>query len=343
MIHLHGLHLDRRWRGTFTAKFIEEITHRTGNFKPFSVFVKMLASAFDSDNHAVSLDLLTGEDLEALRQASGVNTNTKSGKTPTGFQSKRYLILTYQGEFDKVHYPMALSYCEVDDVGDLKRTIVRLREEMEGIRRNQVDPTTLHELESLSRAHRGEKERLARELNEYSIENNRLVDMIESLKSDNHLLRVRLERLESEARQRATLHSRPNSASSPRRTMTRSSSTIVNSPGNSLRPPAPSTRSSGSRPPTAPSNSFRTSSPIRAHSPQRNSVSYKSPYAQSNLRSPMSSTRSVDRSPIRKESPPRPPKLPLEPVIPAEPPSLSEVDARLQALQNFLRHQKRGV
>jgi coiled-coil domain-containing protein 61 len=33
------------WRGDFTAKYIEEITKKTGNFKKFNVFVKMILEA----------------------------------------------------------------------------------------------------------------------------------------------------------------------------------------------------------------------------------------------------------------------------------------------------------
>jgi len=32
------------WRGDFQAKYIEEITNKTGCFKKFSVFVKMILS-----------------------------------------------------------------------------------------------------------------------------------------------------------------------------------------------------------------------------------------------------------------------------------------------------------
>jgi coiled-coil domain-containing protein 61 len=32
------------WRGDFSVKYIEEITNKTGSFKKFSVFVKMLLS-----------------------------------------------------------------------------------------------------------------------------------------------------------------------------------------------------------------------------------------------------------------------------------------------------------
>ena len=33
------------WRGDFTAKYVEEITKKTGNFKKFSVFIKMILEA----------------------------------------------------------------------------------------------------------------------------------------------------------------------------------------------------------------------------------------------------------------------------------------------------------
>ena len=337
-----------RWRATFTAKFIEEITHRTGNFKPFSVFVKMLGSAFDLDSPSVSLDLLTSEDLEALRQASGVNTGHRPAAQSSGVHSKRYLILTYQSEFDKVHYPMALSYCEVDDVGELKRTIVRLRDELESLKRSHMDPSCVHELEGLVMTYKSEKEQLGRDLNQYSMENNKLVDLVESLKSDNHLLRMRIERLESDARQRGSSRI-PNNTSSILTSPANSLRTL-RPPPTSVRAPSPtrsqrglSPRTAPSRPPTAPARRVTsTTSP-------RSVKGYTSPYAQSSLRSPASSTRSVEvPSPNRRRntapalhaisrSPIRPPALPIAPVA-----SLSEVDARLQALQNFLRHQKQN-
>jgi hypothetical protein len=34
-----------RWHGEFSSNYIEEVTHKTGNFKKFSVFVKMLGTS----------------------------------------------------------------------------------------------------------------------------------------------------------------------------------------------------------------------------------------------------------------------------------------------------------
>ena len=58
------------WRGDFSAKFVEELTNKTGTFKKFNVFVKMLLSAMknqavdnlsnlDTKNTVVSIALLT--------------------------------------------------------------------------------------------------------------------------------------------------------------------------------------------------------------------------------------------------------------------------------------------
>lgn len=59
------------WRGDYSAKFVEELTNKTGTFKKFNVYVKMLMSAMksqavdqgldslDQKNNVVSISLLT--------------------------------------------------------------------------------------------------------------------------------------------------------------------------------------------------------------------------------------------------------------------------------------------
>ncbi|KAF4662282.1 Coiled-coil domain-containing protein 61 [Perkinsus chesapeaki] len=134
-----------RWVSSFSSRFIEEITHRTGNFKSFAVFVQMLFDALlDSDEQAavsdssstVTVDILTGRDLELLRHRNGGSsaaaqmTASRSPPPPDG-DAKRYLILTYQVSYDRVHYPLALARQEPgSDVGALLRTIKRLSREL---------------------------------------------------------------------------------------------------------------------------------------------------------------------------------------------------------------------
>ena len=37
------------WRGDFQSKYIEEITQKTGSYKKFNIFVKMLLSALKGE------------------------------------------------------------------------------------------------------------------------------------------------------------------------------------------------------------------------------------------------------------------------------------------------------
>jgi len=87
------------------------MTSKTGNFKSFDKFCRMMYSSLESNNNgSVFIDLLTYQDLEILKSRKAA----KSGQEPTTLnatqrtKNKRYLILTYVVEFDRVHYPLAL-------------------------------------------------------------------------------------------------------------------------------------------------------------------------------------------------------------------------------------------
>ena len=57
---------------------VEEITQKTGNFKKFPIFVKMLLSSISKNSDSVFLDILTSQDLEMLKarkQKPNANTN----------------------------------------------------------------------------------------------------------------------------------------------------------------------------------------------------------------------------------------------------------------------------
>ena len=114
---------------------VEEITLKAGNFKKFDVFLQMLASSFDNNSESVYVDVLTYSDLEMLKARKSTSTapegdeNTENKQTKP--QTKRYVILTYRGEFDRVHYPLPLAYEDSPNGEALKRTIRRLRKRVE--------------------------------------------------------------------------------------------------------------------------------------------------------------------------------------------------------------------
>ena len=104
------------------------IHNQAGNYKKFSVFCKMLSSAFSKDTDSVLVDLLTYSDLEMLKaRKTGKDPSTISSSTNSKAQLKRYVILTYQSEFDRVHYPLPLAFEDKPNVEAMQRTIKKLR------------------------------------------------------------------------------------------------------------------------------------------------------------------------------------------------------------------------
>ncbi len=76
--------------------------------KKFPVFVKMLVQALRGGSDQVAIDLLTYADLEALKNKKA----STSQSTSQTNNNKRYFILTYINEFERVHYPLALNMIE---------------------------------------------------------------------------------------------------------------------------------------------------------------------------------------------------------------------------------------
>lgn len=86
------------------------------------------------------IDLLSYSDLELLKSRKRTTNSSNSSLSSSSssnqkLQQKRYLILTYAVEFDRVHYPLPLNFEEIPDAESLQRTIMRLREENSELRR----------------------------------------------------------------------------------------------------------------------------------------------------------------------------------------------------------------
>ena len=110
---------------------IEEIASKTGSFKTYALFVKMLLTSLKRQSGTVVSDLLTYRDLHQLQQGTDGQSAPvpASASQPDPSGNKRYLILTYVSEFDRVHYPLPLHYVAAPDPDYLKSIIARLRSE----------------------------------------------------------------------------------------------------------------------------------------------------------------------------------------------------------------------
>ncbi|KAG7200110.1 hypothetical protein KM043_000555 [Ampulex compressa] len=106
------------------------------NIAPFlSLNQIALDQHFFQTSECIALDLLTCEDLESLRPPR-VEGNATSSVT-NGSSNRRYLILTYTAEFDRIHYPLPLEYTGLPDATILQATIRKLQAEIEKLRNTE--------------------------------------------------------------------------------------------------------------------------------------------------------------------------------------------------------------
>ncbi|RHZ00278.1 hypothetical protein DYB31_014478, partial [Aphanomyces astaci] len=144
-----GAHFPSLCTRPFTADYmltmddidVEELTKKTGNFKRFYTFVNMLMSALQHKSESVFIDLLTYSDLELYRKRK-LGKSAPSPNLPdpvAALNNKRYLILTYAVEFDRVHYPLPLNFVETPSPAMLQRTIRRLKQTLLETRTASID------------------------------------------------------------------------------------------------------------------------------------------------------------------------------------------------------------
>jgi hypothetical protein len=107
----------------------------------------MLSSAFTKNNKSVFIDILTLADLEMLKAKKGGGASSNSSALVSTEHNKRsslkrYAILTYTGEFDRVHYPLPLAFEETPNVLSLQRMIKRLREKLKEKMQEKIAPSS---------------------------------------------------------------------------------------------------------------------------------------------------------------------------------------------------------
>ncbi|XP_043483324.1 centrosomal protein CCDC61-like [Leptopilina heterotoma] len=140
------------WHSAYDIAYIENLTHKTGNYKQFDIFVAMLQSGLLKTSESISLDLLTFEDLELLRARRADNGSNPPVNCKNN--NRRYLILTYTVEFDRIHYPLPLEYCGPPDTAILQATIRRLESEIERLNSTGVNKDLQIKVEQLTLANR---------------------------------------------------------------------------------------------------------------------------------------------------------------------------------------------
>ncbi|UJR23988.1 hypothetical protein I4U23_026954 [Adineta vaga] len=237
-----------QWKASFDITAIETMTAKTGNFKSFTVFVNMLENAVNQESTSVNIDLFTYDDLEALRKKRQGQSGNLTHHQPTNVQlaNKRYLILTYNAEYDRIYYPLSLPYCgkpdpvvlmqqirqltnenrllksrlesdvERSDIIRLQRECTRLKKENNDIRqqissnRSTTNSNDQQQIDLLRQMVRTSEDALAKERTKATkSEDYRVLnDQVDSLKNSERQLKAKVRSLTNEIAllKRSTLH-----------------------------------------------------------------------------------------------------------------------------------------
>ncbi|XP_065058135.1 centrosomal protein CCDC61-like [Rhopilema esculentum] len=161
-IHVEDIATGEQWNGNFDSSYIEELTHKTGNFKEFNIFCTMLESGISKTSESITLKLMTYTDLEALRSKKAA-AKRKDAAPNTALSNKRYLIITYTVEFDRIHYPLSLSYVGKFDPVSMRKLFKQQKEEIRDLK-SQLQ--NLHSAPRISRDRSASFERLIQEKEE---------------------------------------------------------------------------------------------------------------------------------------------------------------------------------
>ena len=120
-----------RWSATFGAAYLEEITAKTGNFKKFGTFARMLLKALERSSDSVFVDLLTYEDLEMLRarhcagKAAGAQATSRGASTQQAVPHP-----DLHRRIRSRALPAAAFVRETPSTASLQRTVGRLRRQL---------------------------------------------------------------------------------------------------------------------------------------------------------------------------------------------------------------------
>ena len=131
---------SRYWKKDLDKKTISDITSQMGSYKSLEVFTKMLLAALKNDNENITLNFCSLNEIQQLSENKKGNSFSMSAEAENNI--KKYLMLVYT-QFEKVVYPIQLEYLDkTPDCNLLKRTINRLRNEVEKYKTGSMSSLT---------------------------------------------------------------------------------------------------------------------------------------------------------------------------------------------------------
>ncbi|ORY54934.1 hypothetical protein LY90DRAFT_702177 [Neocallimastix californiae] len=139
-------------KGNILIIMLRKLLRKQETLKKFSIFIEMLFSAIKMSSKTVALDLLTLEDVQKLKENSDENERigtADSNRSNKSSRKKLFLILTYSAAFDRVHYPLPLTFQGFEDEMDSIAVVEKLEKEIENLK-NEKD-NNINEISKLLR------------------------------------------------------------------------------------------------------------------------------------------------------------------------------------------------
>lgn len=180
---------ESAYTGTFTSSNIEDLTSKTGNTKNFTVFCKLLVSSLQGKNPSLHLDFFSYQDLESIRKGSSF---LSSSARPS---KKKYLIISYITEFEKVHYPLALLL--QDNENDKNHEVSKLTNEI-SYSKSPIDDFSREQTAKLKQENAFLSKKLSNFSDEFLAYKDRTDRKIEELTEIKHDLESEIQRMKEE-------------------------------------------------------------------------------------------------------------------------------------------------
>ncbi|TGZ63832.1 hypothetical protein CRM22_006691 [Opisthorchis felineus] len=117
MLEVYACDSGEEWQAQFTRQYIEELTRKTGSFRQFDTFCSMLHTSLREFIPSLQLDFMSFDELDSIRKTQS---NVASKLPLSNRQDKRYLILSYVTDFDKVRYPLPLTHSLRNEIDGIK-------------------------------------------------------------------------------------------------------------------------------------------------------------------------------------------------------------------------------
>lgn len=126
--------LPKYYIGKFSFKAIEQLTTKSKSYKNFNVFFRMLCTSLTQELNNPCIDLISQEEIDEISTPTQSVKNEGSNSTNFIKLDRKYLVMSYENEFESVNYPLCLTHLENPPKEITFHTIRRLSSQIQSFK-----------------------------------------------------------------------------------------------------------------------------------------------------------------------------------------------------------------